>query len=249
MCCAMLREGGAPSADGAFVLHRRPHAGRRLAAMPGRWLRLRAARRVRRLSPSVPSDENELIILRVKARCGVLPCLARGRRQARRHHLVDGAPSPTAIQPQGAPVRRDQLDQPRMAAPRCSPTSSPRRSPSAPPGILSPREGGGLELSVINPAGVFGPAFWGRIFPARSTSSGRCSMAAMPAVPKIYFGLVDVRDVADLHLRAMTSRRRRKASGSSRSPASRCRSSRSQECSGARARAASAARVPRLQSA
>jgi dihydroflavonol-4-reductase len=28
---------------------------------------------------------------------------------------------------------------------------------------------------------------------------------AMPAVPKIYFALVDVRDVADLHLRAMTS--------------------------------------------
>ena len=30
-------------------------------------------------------------------------------------------------------------------------------------------------------------------------------MARMPAVPRIYFGLVDVRDVADLHLRAMTS--------------------------------------------
>src|SRR5690606_39580654 len=28
---------------------------------------------------------------------------------------------------------------------------------------------------------------------------------AMPAVPRIHFGLVDVRDVADLHLRAMTS--------------------------------------------
>jgi dihydroflavonol-4-reductase len=28
---------------------------------------------------------------------------------------------------------------------------------------------------------------------------------AMPAAPKIHFGLVDVRDVADLHIRAMTS--------------------------------------------
>ena len=27
----------------------------------------------------------------------------------------------------------------------------------------------------------------------------------MPAVPRIYFGLIDVRDVAELHLRAMTS--------------------------------------------
>jgi dihydroflavonol-4-reductase len=28
---------------------------------------------------------------------------------------------------------------------------------------------------------------------------------AMPAVPRVYFGVVDVRDVADLHLRAMTA--------------------------------------------
>jgi len=27
----------------------------------------------------------------------------------------------------------------------------------------------------------------------------------MPGVPKLYFGVVDVRDVADLHLRAMTN--------------------------------------------
>ena len=30
-------------------------------------------------------------------------------------------------------------------------------------------------------------------------------MAAMPGAPKLYFGIVDVRDVADLHIRAMTS--------------------------------------------
>jgi dihydroflavonol-4-reductase len=65
-------------------------------------------------------------------------------------------------------------------------------------------EGGGLELSVINPAGVFGPAlgpdFSGSIDIIKALLDGR-----MPAVPRIYFGLVDVRDVADLHLRAMTS--------------------------------------------
>lgn len=66
------------------------------------------------------------------------------------------------------------------------------------------REGGGLELSVINPAGIFGPVlgpdFSGSIEIVKSLLDG-----AMPAVPRVYFGVVDVRDVADLHLRAMTA--------------------------------------------
>jgi dihydroflavonol-4-reductase len=66
------------------------------------------------------------------------------------------------------------------------------------------REGGGLELSVVNPVGIFGPAlgpdFSGSIGIIKALLDG-----AMPAVPRIYFGLVDVRDVADLHLRAMTA--------------------------------------------
>ena len=65
-------------------------------------------------------------------------------------------------------------------------------------------EGGGLELSVVNPAGVFGPVlgpdFSGSIEIVKSLLDG-----AMPAVPRVYFGVVDVRDVADLHLRAMTA--------------------------------------------
>ncbi|MGA2847447.1 MAG: aldehyde reductase [Terracidiphilus sp.] len=66
------------------------------------------------------------------------------------------------------------------------------------------REAGGLELSVINPVLVLGPAL------DRDTSSSilivqKLMDGAMPGVPKMTFGLVDVRDVVDLHLRAMTS--------------------------------------------
>ena len=32
----------------------------------------------------------------------------------------------------------------------------------------------------------------------------RLMEGAMPGVPRLYFGVVDVRDVADLHIRAMT---------------------------------------------
>jgi len=65
------------------------------------------------------------------------------------------------------------------------------------------REGGGLELSVVNPVGVFGPV----LGPDYSTSIllvQRLMDGAMPGLPKLWFGVVDVRDVADLHLRCMT---------------------------------------------
>ena len=66
------------------------------------------------------------------------------------------------------------------------------------------KEGGKLELSVINPVGVFGPV----LGPDYSTSIllvQRLMDAAIPGCPRLCFGLVDVRDVADVHLRAMTN--------------------------------------------
>lgn len=65
------------------------------------------------------------------------------------------------------------------------------------------KEGGGLTLSVVNPTGVFGPVLH-RDFAGSITLLKRMLDGGMPAVPKLYFGIVDVRDVADLHLRAMT---------------------------------------------
>jgi nucleoside-diphosphate-sugar epimerase len=66
------------------------------------------------------------------------------------------------------------------------------------------QEGGGLELSVVNPVGIFGPV----LGPDYSTSINiirRLMEGAIPGCPRLYFGVVDVRDVADLHLRAMTN--------------------------------------------
>lgn len=64
------------------------------------------------------------------------------------------------------------------------------------------REGAALELAVINPAGVFGPAL-GPDF-SSSLDLVKRLMRGGFGCPQIYFGVVDVRDVADLHLRAMT---------------------------------------------
>jgi len=65
------------------------------------------------------------------------------------------------------------------------------------------REGNGLELAVVNPVVVLGPV----LGPDYSASISLVKMMLsgwVPGCPHFSLGLVDVRDVADLHLRAMT---------------------------------------------
>lgn len=64
------------------------------------------------------------------------------------------------------------------------------------------REGKGLELSAINPVAVLGPALGADY--SHSIRLIKNMMDGQPGNPKINSGFVDVRDVADLHLRAMT---------------------------------------------
>lgn len=64
-------------------------------------------------------------------------------------------------------------------------------------------QGGALELSCVNPVGVFGPV----LGPDYSTSIlvvQRMMDGKIPGCPRVSFGVVDVRDVADLHVVAMT---------------------------------------------
>lgn len=61
----------------------------------------------------------------------------------------------------------------------------------------------GLELATVNPVMVFGPV----LGPDPSTSIvlvQRLVQGVLPGCPRLWFGAVDVRDVADLHVRAMT---------------------------------------------
>ncbi|MBM9503245.1 aldehyde reductase [Streptomyces sp. KK5PA1] len=64
-------------------------------------------------------------------------------------------------------------------------------------------EPGAPELAVVNPVGIFGPV----LGPDHSSSIamvGRLLDGSIRAVPNLWFAVVDVRDAADLHLRAMT---------------------------------------------
>ncbi len=62
---------------------------------------------------------------------------------------------------------------------------------------------GAPELSVVNPVAVLGPVL-GPDYSNSILLVQRLMDGAMPGCPRIWFGLVDVRDVADLHIRCMT---------------------------------------------
>jgi len=64
----------------------------------------------------------------------------------------------------------------------------------------------GQELTVINPVGIFGPV----LGPDLASSVGIIQIlldGRLPLVPRSSFAVVDVRDVADLHVKAMVSPR------------------------------------------
>jgi nucleoside-diphosphate-sugar epimerase len=66
------------------------------------------------------------------------------------------------------------------------------------------REGGGTELVVVNPTFILGPTLTAQ---ARSSLQLVKAMldGTMPVVRRQRFGVADVRDVADLHIRAMAA--------------------------------------------
>lgn len=66
------------------------------------------------------------------------------------------------------------------------------------------KEGGSMELTVINPVAILGPAL-SADFCATLQFISRMLNGQLPVMPNLVFATVDVRDVADIHFRAMTS--------------------------------------------
>jgi dihydroflavonol-4-reductase len=66
------------------------------------------------------------------------------------------------------------------------------------------REGGSLEFVTINPSAVLGPVL-GQDFSASLEVVKKLLGGELPGLPRLGFPIVDVRDLADLHIRAMTA--------------------------------------------
>lgn len=149
---------------------------------------------------TLPKHEDELI---VPAREGALRVL-RAARDAGVKRVV--LTSSFAAIGYGQPVRQAPFDESSWTNPDAAdvqPYAKSKTLAERAAWDFIAREGGVLELAVVNPVGVFGPV----LGPDYSTSIllvQRLMDGAMPGCPQLDFGAVDVRDVADLHIRAMT---------------------------------------------
>lgn len=151
--------------------------------------------------PGVPKHEDELII---PAREGALRVLRAARDAGVRRVVLTSSFAAIGygkMPPAGRPFTEENWTDPtaKVSAYVKSKTLAERAAWDF---IAS--EGGALELAVVNPVGVFGPVFG----PDHSTSTEfvqRMLNGAMPGLPRLSFGAVDARDVADLHVRAMTN--------------------------------------------
>ena len=195
---AMLKEGGAEPGNrlSLFAADLEKDAGWR-EAVAGCDFVLHVASP---LPPSVPKHEDELI---VPAREGTLRVL-RASRDAGVKRVV--LTSSFAAIGYGHRVRETPFNETDWTDPNGDDVAPYTKSKT-----LAERaawdfiawDGGSLELSVINPVAVFGPLL-GPDYSASILLVQRMMGGAMPGAPQLYFGAVDVRDVADLHIRAMT---------------------------------------------
>jgi len=152
------------------------------------------------LPPNVPKNEDELI---VPAREGTLRVLRASRDSGVKRVVLT---SSFAAIGYGQKERKTPFDETSWTDPNgadVQPYAKSKTLAERAAWDFIAKEGGGLELSVINPVGVFGPV----LGPDYSTSIllvQRMMDGALPGCPQLYFGAVDVRDVADLHIRATT---------------------------------------------
>ena len=152
------------------------------------------------LPPSVPKHEDELI---VPAREGTLRVL-RASRDAGVKRVV--LTSSFAAIGYGHKVRETPFTEADWTDPNgddVAPYTKSKTLAERAAWDFLAQEGGAMELSVINPVAVFGPVL-GPDYSASILLVQKMMDGAMPGAPRLYFGAVDVRDVANLHLRAMT---------------------------------------------
>jgi nucleoside-diphosphate-sugar epimerase len=149
---------------------------------------------------TVPKDENELII---PAREGALRVLRASRDASVKRVVLTSSFAAIGYghAPQAEPFSEKDWTDPTGSD--VMPYTKSKTLAERAAWDFVAREGKGLELSVVNPVGVFGPVL-GADYATSILLIQRLMDGALPGLPRMSFGIVDVRDVADLHLRAMT---------------------------------------------
>jgi nucleoside-diphosphate-sugar epimerase len=146
-----------------------------------------------------PKDENDVI---APARDGAIRVLRAARDAGAKRVVLTSSFAAVGYgkPPAGRPF--DETDWTDPAGPGLTPYVKSKTIAERAAWEFVAREGGTLELSVVNPVGVFGPVL-GSDFSTSILLVQRLMDGEVPGCPRLWFGVVDVRDVADLHLRAM----------------------------------------------
>jgi dihydroflavonol-4-reductase len=150
---------------------------------------------------TVPKDENELI---APARDGTLRVLRAARDAGVKRVVLTSSFAAIGYGAKDRTTPFTEEDWTDLNDPKVQPYQKSKTIAERAAWDFIAGEGNGLELSVVNPVGVFGPV----LGPDYSTSIllvRRLLDGSVPGCPDIWFGGVDVRDVADLHLKAMTA--------------------------------------------
>jgi nucleoside-diphosphate-sugar epimerase len=152
------------------------------------------------IPPTVPKDENELII---PARDGALRVLRAARDAGVKRVVLTSSMAAIAYGHNHRDTPYDETVWTDLNGRYVAPYPKSKTIAERAAWDFVAKEGGALELSVVNPVAVFGPVL-GPDYSPSILIIQRMMDGAMPGCPRLYFGLVDVRDVADLHIKAMT---------------------------------------------
>ena len=147
-----------------------------------------------------PKDENELI---APAREGALRALRASRDAGVRRVVLTSSFAAVGYSPKTHDGDYDESDWTDPSTPGITPYVKSKTLAERAAWDFIAREGNGLELSVVNPVGVFGPA-WGTDLSTSVELMRLMLTGGVPVIPPISTSIVDVRDVASLHLLALT---------------------------------------------
>ena len=150
---------------------------------------------------SDPKDENELI---VPAREGTLRVLRAAREVGVKRVVVTSSVAAIAYGRGGRETPHTEADWSDENGRDIGPYEKSKTIAERAAWDFMKREGGALEMATVNPGAVLGPVL-GNDYSASLEIVKLILAGALPACPRFGFPIVDVRDVADLHVRAMTA--------------------------------------------
>ena len=153
------------------------------------------------LPAGVPKDANELI---VPARDGALRALRAAKAAGVKRFVMTSSVAAISYGRGRGVHHFTEADWTDLSKPGISPYIQSKTVAERAARDWMAREGGAMEYVSICPSVVLGPV-WSRDYSASVMVVRKLLDGSMPGLPDIGFGVVDVRDVADLHVRALTA--------------------------------------------